>query len=1114
MITDLGQLSRLEKSHFNIVKDVEQIILDDGKVISPEASGESVQKNLSLLEKFKNAPQEGNPFTFNDLHSQLDVSSDAKSAIKDIYQARMNPSILQEIASGERQLVAKIPFTNTAFSIPFITEMPKWMDTMPATRGLPGAGQTFAQTILDMKNGMGTALDSIDRYLTSSGVMAVGAKVPMNMVMDQASSIALKMRMFATDTARPLFNAAARVFYNDKNYMRLQASQFKDTWYKTFLGEDGKVNGDQLKEVFNLLDTEPQRSDAEIFEKFAGGSPSESQVSRLSEIRADSANIRSKMTSDQLNLADEIKNQNLFWADKAISRGVPFYEINPLEEGNLTSGYVKHMLTKDFIGQYAGDAEKAAKAAQEFVAQKVPGIDGSLLERRLKIPVQQANAMYEQMAGNGIKMFVEDPVAAHLQRIQDLQSQIRNHDLLHTLDDLAVYGEKNVRPKGYIEMDPKEWGQNRFVPKDADGNDLNWYDQFLPNKMKTHLADENNAIYMPEDVATRLKYMMNPMADAPKTGLLAKTASFMQHLFRNSTLFGPGYLGMRMFSHLNTALYSGTDMGRVFDALHVITPSISETEKTFEFANGLNLSKSELFDQAVKDGMMKTGMMSEDKWGQVLENIATVQKERSTLQKSMTVFDHAMGFSMNRAVSEGIDDVGKLAHYMTMLDQGYTFKGAAESAEFWFYNYQMGPNRLPWNSTTAPAKIFNAVVPFSSTGIKTMEQTLTALKEMNVGHLTLPEKVNSVLSGVYVGDPQERRFQAEVIPNWMKNSIHGPMLPGGKELMMEFPWVFHTMQALWSPVNSERNDASSLPVNPILKLAMMGWSASKDWDNSELGDVGAFRSVMNTMAASYLPPLFKHGLAIYQLSHPEGDPLLGVDFRDWYTPKGAVAPTKSEDSATNQKFSNAKEFGEWVEKQYGDNVWMNLFTYGAVSRPNISQSGIDENHQEMYEKREGAVASGLGNYVRSHMRDLTLGISRATALDVDFFSRNSALTKQINDIKFQIKKQTNQNDMKLVAPDILTNKETQENILKSGEADQAELIAKHMALTNKVQALHQYYGQVVADEKNQTGIFRQIFGFEPNKIQFQKDLNAQALDARSNVKNIKSQIISDDDFIK
>lgn len=1100
MITDFGQMSRMEASHFKLAHDIERIITSDAKMMPAEAGlagdadhavgmldlsrGPQMPENIEAVRNF-GASSPGSGMNFNELNDSLKLSPEAKEAVMKARDLRLDSqSVLTQIANGDKQMALKVPFTNTALEIPFISD------------ALEYGGENAAKAMIEMKNGMGRTLDSVNRFVAAQGTIGAGITNGIGSAINGASWVANKMGSFATETSRPIFNAASRIFSNDQALAKYQANAFKDNWYKMFMGADGKVDGAPLKQVFDLLDIEPQRADSHYLEMNHGTDTAsegyQRSVEKLSGAREQAAKMRANMSADQLKLAEEIQKQNIAMGDAMKSRNLPFYEINPLDPETTATGYVKHMMTKEYLSQFR-NTDEAMKAAQEFTEATHPGVDKSLLARNLKIPVAQANASYAA-AHDGMKMFIEDPIAAHTARMRTLQDSIRKHDIMHTLDDLMIYrkpGEEAL-PKGYVKFDPEIMGQSPMVFKDAGENPLKWTDQFMPEKAKNWLAD-GNEIHLPEDVNTRLQYMLNPHANTgPVSGLLNNGVfKGMQYLFRNNALFGTGYLGMRMMSHLATTIYSGSNVAKLFDALHLMTPEIGQTERLFKIGDEI-IPKSKLFEQAVEDGMIHNGMMKEDDWGHVIENIATTSKERAGLaSKALTVFDHAMLYSTNRAISAGIDDAGKLAHYMTRLEQGYTRAGAAESAEFWFYNYTQ---RNPVQSLTS------AIIPFSSVGIKTMEQTLTALKEMNVAHLTLPEKVNSVLAGNYISSPEERRAIAEILPKWQQHNVYGPLLPGGRELMIEIPWVYHTMNAFMSPFIADEN--TSLPVNPLLKLPGIVWSAYAANNGSEMGDDDQVKSAVTEMAKPFIPPPLAHSLTMYQILHPEENHIL--DLASWYVPKGALRPTAKDDSPTMEKYRNAKTFGEWMEHQYGDNAAMNMWLYGNPDgRKGPAQSSTDTLYSDLDERREGAISAGIGNYIRAQMRNITFGISRATALDTDFLGRNAALDKQSKALVGQFKELKSREGFSLVAPGSMFDKKVQEKIMNDGTPAEKEIIARSMAIEDKQVALHEFYGNVLMDEHKQTGIFRQIFGIEPNKVQYSMHPHStEALNIRENYRNI------------
>lgn len=1087
LVTDLGTVSRAERAQYEVSNGIERVIRANGDFTgSGEKVAGTLEQNLAALDQWKANPTwKAGGMTLNELSENVNASPGVSKYIAgDAGNAFKMSSTAQEFADGTRKMGFKIPFTNTALEIPFFSST------------LEQFGQKSADAYLQLKTSIGSALNSAaaasmeNKAMTLSGfTKEIGGDVARGVV-ESANFISNSLTKFATQTGRPLFNAAASVFMNDKEFASYQMSKFKDDAYKTFSNEAGEVDRHALQTAMDVLDYEPQRADEWYAEK-KGGDLSAEDYSKLQNGRAVAAQRRGLLSQSQNDWIDEIQKQNLAGVEALKNRNLPFFELDPLKEGNNATGYVKHILTKEYASQFR-DSKEAADSAEEFVSNMFGSPDRSALARKIQEPVSKINASY-QAAGNEMKMFVDDPIYAHAVRMQEMQDLIRKHDFLHSIDDLLIYRHADdVRmPVGYVPFDPEKVGQSAFRVMNQDKEPLKWFDQFLPERMGDWFK-EGNQIYMPEDVATRVQYALNPYLDRSKNSVLMKTMQGMQYFFKNGALFGPGYLGTKFSSHFAASLYSGTSMDGMFDALKLLTPSFKEAEPTFEIA-GQSLSRDEATSILSRNGMLGRNIMSPaDKWDAAIENMSKTSDDAKDLLGKLdsaggkiikgipTVLDHAMLFRMNRALSEGVDDISKAAHFISKLKEGYTEEGAAESANFWFYDYKQGGSYQ---------KGLAQVMPFSTTGIKTLEQTFQSIREGNMAHLTLPNKVSDIMSGVYVDDADTRKFIRESVPNYQKDATMGPLLPGGRELVQEFPWIFHTVKALWSPLSSERDELHDLPINPLMKLPMLTYAALHEFSQQELGNGALFREVMTQMASDYLPPVMKHALTMYQIQHPEESHL--IDFGSWYVPRGAIVPTKSPDSISAQKLENAATFGNWIENKYGQNAFMNMWLHGSPEDRKQVLTGGDRAYQnlldsgdEMATRREESVSAGLGNYVRSRVRALTLGQFTATPLDVDIFSRMAAMNKQQKAVVDQFKSSNMKMGFGLVSPEALDDPKSQADIKENGTQEQKDLMARHDSLTDKMAALIHFYDFAIKDGQEQTGILRQIMGTEQNKVHF------------------------------
>lgn len=1089
VITDASQLSKAQRALVRVHEEVKPLI----DYNSEEKYLSSNQMLQAQYEKVSLSGEKG--IGFQDFVQRLSLDPEHKEEIKAIWDRAQNPSIFDEFANGYRGMFVRLPFTELKAEIPFLSAKAPGLDFSMTEAG--------GQALESIKNGVAKTMDSVSRRLMQARVnpddALNSAGELYNTAMNAGSKIARVATSFATDSSRPLMSMATRAFIGDQNFAKLQRNAFKEQWYSKFKLEDGTLDMEKLRGVSDLVELTPMRSDEELLAKFGKTSEDEfghptPESERLTDARARVQELRGQMTADQLDLADQIISDNRTRLDKFEARGMDFKELNPfkdMESNQLVStGYLKHLVTREFASKMNG-VDNAYDKAYELMKNVAPSADKSQLERQMSGLITNMNRESESTLG--VKMFVEDPIALHDVRTRELDNLIRNHDFLHSVQDLGAVRrmDEEKPPRGWVKFDPEAWGNSVKQVKNDQGDEIKWFEQFMPSWIKNQMAN-GNEVYFPQDVSMRLNYLMNPrMFDGPLTGPLKDSYNFSKYLYRNTALFGTGYNGMKFGSHLTTSIVSGTAAEDLIEATKFFLPT-AETRAAYDFGNGLMMEHEELFNALQQQGILHTGMLSQDSpevMDRIAENLGSSYPQRSKFMKDAgTVFDHSMLFSTNRWIDSSVDDIAKVGHVMTKLKQGYTMDAAAESAERWFYNFSKNPPPTMVGGIPISSKTISDIIPFSGSGLRTAEKTLSDLKNLDIAHLTLPTKVNRVLQGAYVDDAQTRKFMMTNVPDWQKDSTLGPLLPGNKQLMFEFPWVYHTMKALWSPFNDDQQDIAYAPINPVMKMAVMGWAGLHGPAMDEVDDQGKWKQLISTTADAYMPPVIKHAYIMYQLQHPEEE--FFVPFKDKYIPSLAFTMNKNEGAAA-EKFKDNAAFGNWMLEKYGENSFMNMYLWG---KPQPNGDSV----------RQQAMEAGFGNYLRSHMRDLSFGIARATNLDSQFFSNDTAISKQIERHMYELKGSMSAREHGLI---------NENAILKSLDKSQGStdkelaLKANIMALQEKRESLREYRNEVLKDDKLKTGIFSQILGIEPNKVTFRnQQLNIDSLNLRQNANQIKGTL--------
>lgn len=400
------------------------------------------------------------------------------------------------------------------------------------------------------------------------------------------------------------------------------------------------------------------------------------------------------------------------------------------------------------------------------------------------------------------------------------------------------------------------------LTEDIKSKEFLQFKSFLPQEYKTALA-EGASIYFPDDVATRIGYIMQ----RPKSGIANSALDSWNYWFRNGALFGTGYQGMNALSNMTTYMTARADLTKIpaaskflFDARN---NSAKVRNKLYKFGSGnsqLTLTGEELYDMAAKNGILSNSAVSEadiisDVWDQVATTKSTRDKFRYKVKNKA---DQWTGFKLNRHFAEMNDNMFRMGLFMDSLDKGYSLKAAKERVDLYFYDFRDMPQGHRFAS---------AVLPFSSFLSKTAESVVQRAAKLDLTPVTLPFYVSEILDGAFVDSYEERQMIKANLPFYADHYVLGDALPGGKQLVLELPFVVNSVKTFLNPEDS---------VNPLIQSLALATTAisqanspdDPDFDAAQM-DSALFKSKWDTFLGDQirmlLPPSVKMPLTLAQL---------------------------------------------------------------------------------------------------------------------------------------------------------------------------------------------------------------------------------------------------------
>lgn len=996
-ITGLEKMALPERQFFDAAHEIEKIVTADNKIINPMdvTPAEAIQANTSLLNGFTNKQ-----ISLDELKSSLiGIPDSTRMAVEDAYKEAFLPKgYAGEWAAGKRGLTIgfKVPFTNLAKEI-----------DMPFTQSASKAGGELA-----------------DRFIKASANLLEPVNNEVVKFVGRAAD------SFFTKSGYSLYDQALNFFRGAKSSTDEFLNGFNDQW-RTALKD---ATPEQVKDIVDQLEKHVD-DPAATLERFglpthdAAGNPTK-EFLKLQPKEEDLARV-ARMPEAHMAFVKEARSLMQKKADEyAVRPGIPFEELNPFGPG-WANNYLGHIITNDWFERFKGSSD-AAQYGLDYLAETTGKVDKGAFGRKYRGTINEANDLAKQAFG--VKKYVDDPVEIVSRRVRDMDRTIRQYDLMESAIPHAMkILPGDAIPEGYVRFNADHWRElGQAVKTGTEEGDK--YLQFIPSFYK----DTTARTYLPSEVYDSMLHVLNPKQYAKPVQMLVDGVDKFNRIFRNNALFGAGYLGMKAVGDVLSYMSSGvTDpIKSLVEATSLMMPKwtpemLQKAQYVFKDPEGVpyTLTREELWQGMLEHNVTRSSQIDNlgMSFGDLAENVASNREVRKSLGQKIEKFhDAAMLWGANRHIMQTSGDIPKAAIFIDRLKDGFTMQAAADAAEKYFYNF---------NNINQGTKAMSQVFPFTSMSIKTLERVASELKAGELGRLSIPYKVASVLEGTFVPDPDVRATLSEQLPSfdWQRDQIHGPLLPGQREILGEIPWVQDTLKFFFDP---------KLSLHPAIK-AIGAWATAKDY--REYNDITPKEELKQKLADSVsalIPSYLREGLALAEMNGVFGDTFGGAFSRKY----AQNLPLKPGTNALANKFDNALAFGQYMETGLGKN-WLYRLVFPRE---------IDVNNLNLADQKN---VSERGNWIKTHFRDITLGLSRLTDMDQNFFTNMGALNRQYDKLKDELA----QDQEKIGYLPNIQNM-TPEEIQKKMAATNPKA-AKLMEIDFKKEVLKGYYDWYVGVEK-------------------------------------------------
>jgi hypothetical protein len=642
--------------------------------------------------------------------------------------------------------------------------------------------------------------------------------------------------------------------------------------------------------------------------------------------------------------------------------------------------------------------------------------------------------------------------------------------------------------RGFVKMDWKDYASPVFkksgggatmgsgligksLTTDLQAKEYIQFKSFLPPQYKTAI-ESGASVYFQEDVATRINYVMQ----REKGGIARQAIDAYGYWFRNSALFGPGYQGMNAFGNLTTHMTARGGLEQIprfskfmFDARN---NSAKVRGSTYTFGKGaqqISFNGEELYNTMADLGILGGSHTNEaDVISDIWDQVATTKSTRDKLKyKAKTLTDKVTLFKFNRHLAEQNDNIFRGALFFDSLEKGYSLEGAKERVGMYFYDFRDMPKGQ---------RAVSKAIPFSSFSMKTLESVAGRAAKLDLTPITLPYYVNQILDGAFVDSYEERQALKTTLPPYADHYTLGDALPGGRQLLVEAPFVVNSVKSFMNPLDN---------VHPLIQALAMATTAASQADAPQDPEFEAARldsetykskwdSFLGDQLRQLIPPSIKIPLTIAQMKSPDEVRALPLDFVTPLTAK-TFAEASGNTSAA-MLTNNAQEFGKFLREQVSPNWFYNALMFGQFKEPYITNKDALGDKDAIF-----------GNFVKSRMRDMSLGLVRMNDMDRAIVTRMAAVQRQI--LKSQKAMET-VNIQANVLRDPLATPKLMKNRLDIGDKKTADLVAELGELYQRNAALSTFYGYYISQQKSGGMAIDMI----KNAIQPEKPLTSEEAD--------------------
>jgi hypothetical protein len=1052
-VMNLRKVSNLTKMKAFRGRQLQELISKDGQVLKqlgPTGAKKVTLNNERLIDSFVETK-----ITAEDLLAAVDVRDPNITKQIDTLAAKLEkpPSILERtkgfgfskgnVFSGA-EVSARIPFTNI--------KTPDYQ--MDFVSGLVGKG--LYGPLWAMHKLPGAIDDTIELALFKSNLIEArnlykGAK-------NVGLSAGRLLQQFKTDTAFPLFNTASRRLlgkFSLTDTKSLEAENVAAQWAKDL--------PDNLhKDFAQEFERTTTRSVEDTIKRFKLNAQ---QAAKLTEVTPEDIARRARIEESGLGefydeTAQTYRDQMVRRLEAIEQRGLPFEELHPvLEDQSFVRGYMKHVVSRDWLS-HLDDTEQMLESIEKISNKVNPKVDNGLLRRKIRDSAVQVNSwskIKKKFLGKEfekkVPLFSENFITAHNQRLREMDKLIAKHDFVDEIKPLVKFEPT----PGYVRVKTENW-RTKIGDVDSPMSTLN----FMPKWFRDHIKKNGDQIYLPANVANRVDHLISPRQFHPFLSMAFKALNTFNTLFRNAALFGLDYLGQNLFGNLITYGYAGGSVKHLTNVLK-LAPNAAPN-KIFSFNKGaLKLKRDDLLDLMSETGITRTSMVDEINFDQFVKNAATVSDMH---KKNLTTYlDYATFYRANRWASRMGDDLPKMAFFMSKLDEGYTPLAAAEATDYWFFNFQNVP---------PGQKVLRNLIPFSTFAAKTAEQGIDLIKSGKLGTLNFPAKVQNVLQGAFIPNDDVSEFLdgnlAEYKQHW--HPVHGPIMPGMRQIQADIPFAKSTIAMLLAPAQSR---------HPIIKMLGAAFGEQHPVrDFSPMLQEKEFDTQLGRYLDLVLPPNIRHMLALSELNGNADIPFM--NFKGKYSPRILFEKAKKgELNLRAEDFEGSIAIGEAMAQHYGNDWMFHLFTLGgsALLDPNPKEN----NEKESARKYKNAT---VANFLKGYFRDLTLGTARLERLDRNILFNMSAVRRQRNALGREIeKRELTENGAVFDLAGFADSKEKQDQVLKNVDGEKQRMLAEWLALQGLEDHLIEYYGFFKMNESKTPGFTEGLFGLGEDNFNFQ-----------------------------